>query len=472
MSIKNNTTILEEILEIANALPDAGEGGVELPELENEGTAADLLSGKQLIDGDGNVVTGTILTKIAGHVTASGATVTVPAGYYASQVTKSVSGATQATPSVSIDANGLITASANQTAGYVAAGTKSATKQLTTKAAATITPGTANKIAVAKNVYTTGAITVAGDADLVAGNIKNGVNIFGVAGTYTGEGVNTSDATAAASDIVKGETAYVNNQKLTGTFTVDEELSAQSELIAQIRVAAQDKIGGTTADTLFAKQVITRTIKDLADDSFTTLGTYAFAGCSLLSNVALPNCSFTGSYGFGSCSALTNIYMPNCASIGAYAFANCVALPKIDFPLCTNVHNSAFTGCTALSQVNLPKVSSVYTQTFKNCTSLSQAAFPACRNVLSSAFLGCTTLHTLDLNICSRIYPYAFQNCSALTALTLGSTKVCTLSNSNAFNGTAIAAGTGYIYVPSSLVASYKAATNWTYYSAQIQAIS
>lgn len=128
MSIKNNTTTLEEILEIANALPDAGEGGVELPELTNEGTAADLLSGKQLIDGDGNVIEGTIPTRVAGDLTASGATIKVPAGYYASQVTKSVSSATQATPSVSIDSNGKITATATQSAGYVASGTKTGTK--------------------------------------------------------------------------------------------------------------------------------------------------------------------------------------------------------------------------------------------------------------------------------------------------------------------------------------------------------
>ena len=38
--------------------------------------------------------------------------------------------ATQATPSIAVDANGLITATATQGAGYVAAGTKSATKQL------------------------------------------------------------------------------------------------------------------------------------------------------------------------------------------------------------------------------------------------------------------------------------------------------------------------------------------------------
>lgn len=57
MSIKQNITSLQSLLEQVNALPEAG--GVELPELTNEGSASDLLSGKQLIDGDGNKVTGT-----------------------------------------------------------------------------------------------------------------------------------------------------------------------------------------------------------------------------------------------------------------------------------------------------------------------------------------------------------------------------------------------------------------------------
>lgn len=61
------------------------------------------------------------------------------------KVTGSMATATQATPTISVSSAGKITASATQTAGYVAAGTKSATKQLTTQAAQTITPGTANK---------------------------------------------------------------------------------------------------------------------------------------------------------------------------------------------------------------------------------------------------------------------------------------------------------------------------------------
>ncbi len=89
----------------------------------------------------------------------------------------------QATPSISVSSAGLITASATQTEGYVVAGTKEATKQLSTQAAKTITPGTSDQTAVAKGRYTTGAITVKGDANLIAANILKGVSIFGVEGS-------------------------------------------------------------------------------------------------------------------------------------------------------------------------------------------------------------------------------------------------------------------------------------------------
>ena len=67
----------------------------------------------------------------------------------------------QVTPSISVSSAGLITASATQTEGYVVAGTKSATKQLTTQAAKTITPSSSVQTAVAAGTYTTGAIKVA-----------------------------------------------------------------------------------------------------------------------------------------------------------------------------------------------------------------------------------------------------------------------------------------------------------------------
>lgn len=138
-----------------------------------------------------------VTRRSSSDMTMSGATVTAPAGYYASAGTKTITAATQATPTISINNSGLITSTVTQSAGYVSAGTKSATLQLTTKAAATITPGTSNQT-IAAGTYLTGAQTIVGDADLVASNIINGVQIFGVTGNvvlqnyYTGSSAPSS----------------------------------------------------------------------------------------------------------------------------------------------------------------------------------------------------------------------------------------------------------------------------------------
>ena len=150
-------------------------------------TAGDILSGKTAYVAAGKV-TGTIASKSSSNLTASGATVTVPAGYYPSQASKSVATANQATPSITVSSAGLITAKSTQSAGYVSSGTKSATKQLTTQGAQTITPGTSNKT-IASGRYLTGTQTIKGDANLVAANIKKGVSIFGVAGSNEGEDI-------------------------------------------------------------------------------------------------------------------------------------------------------------------------------------------------------------------------------------------------------------------------------------------
>lgn len=93
-----------------------------------------------------------------------------------------------ATPTISVSSGGLITAKTEQEKGYVPGGTKSATQQLTTQAAKTVTPGTTAQTAVAAGRYTTGDVVVAGDANLVPENIAEGVSIFGVTGTHSGGG--------------------------------------------------------------------------------------------------------------------------------------------------------------------------------------------------------------------------------------------------------------------------------------------
>lgn len=163
-------------------------------------TAGDILSGETAYVASGKV-TGTIPTKTESNISVSGPTIIVPSGYYGSQVSKSIATATQATPTISVNSSGLITASSTQSAGYVTAGTKSATRQLTTQTGKTITPGRTQQTAVSSGRYTTGNVYVAGDTDLVAANIKKGVNIFGVAGTYEGASILVSDNPGSQLDL-------------------------------------------------------------------------------------------------------------------------------------------------------------------------------------------------------------------------------------------------------------------------------
>lgn len=165
---------------------------------------------------DGVKYTGSIATKTGSDLSASGDTVTVPAGYYASQQTKAVAAGSATAPatisgtsaSLSTGTNTLtlsksISNTPQVTAGYVSSGTAgnsnvSLTASVTTKAAATITPGTSDQT-IASGTYLTGAQTISGDADLVAGNIKSGVTIFGVAGSLTSAVVSQDASTKVLS---------------------------------------------------------------------------------------------------------------------------------------------------------------------------------------------------------------------------------------------------------------------------------
>jgi hypothetical protein len=77
-----------------------------------------------------------------------------------------------------------------------------------------ITPGTSAQTIT--QGYHNGTGTVAGDADLVADNIRFGVTLFGVAGNPNV--VNTSSGDAAATDLLSGKKAWVDGAEVTGTY--------------------------------------------------------------------------------------------------------------------------------------------------------------------------------------------------------------------------------------------------------------
>lgn len=66
---------------------------------------------------------------------------------------------------------------------------------------------------------------------------------YGVTGTLE-EGIDTSDATAVAGDIMLGKTAYAQGEKVTGTFTIESELSAQEQKLEALETILEGKVGG------------------------------------------------------------------------------------------------------------------------------------------------------------------------------------------------------------------------------------
>lgn len=58
------------------------------------------------------------------------------------------------------------------------------TGTLTQQSGKTVTPGTSDMVAVESGKYTTGTVYIKGDSNLTADNIKSGISIFGVTGSY------------------------------------------------------------------------------------------------------------------------------------------------------------------------------------------------------------------------------------------------------------------------------------------------
>ena len=192
--------------------------------------AADILKGKTAYI-NGMKYTGTIPSKAAATITPGTTDQSIAAGQYLSgkqtiagdadlvsaniKAGKNIFGV-NGKPSV-VDTEDGTAAAAHILSGKTAYvnGSK-VTGNIPSKAAATITPGTSDK-EIAAGQYLSGKQTIAGDADLISANIKAGKNIFGVNGK--GSVVDTEDAIAAAADIIKDKTAYVNGVKITGTAT-------------------------------------------------------------------------------------------------------------------------------------------------------------------------------------------------------------------------------------------------------------
>ena len=162
-------------------------------------------------------------------------------------------------------------------------------------------------------------------------------------------------------------------------------------------------------------------------NSVTSIGKWAFWGCSGLTSITIPNSvTSIGREAFEGCSGLTSVTIPNSVtSIDAYAFQSCSSLTSVTIPnSVTSIGMSAFTGCSGLTSVTIPNsVTSINESTFSGCSSLTSLTIPnSVMSIGNYAFKGCTSLTSVTIpNSVTSIGAYAFNGCGGLTSVSIGS---------------------------------------------------
>lgn len=150
-----------------------GGGGTGVYSVDLTATKGDVLKGKSYVGSDTGDEAGIGTLELTGN--AGIGDVLAGKGFYATDPKTKLTGALALT--------GNITAQ-RVLSGYTGYATDPKIKitgVIPSYSGRTITPGTSNQTIAAGN-YLSGNVVIAGDGDLVAGNIRNGVNIFGVTG--------------------------------------------------------------------------------------------------------------------------------------------------------------------------------------------------------------------------------------------------------------------------------------------------
>ncbi len=190
----------------------------------------------------------------------------------------------------------------------------------------------------------------------------------------------------------------------------------------------------------------------------TTIGDYAFDGCSSLTSVTIPNSVISiGYFAFGSNYSLKSVTIPDSVTSICYcAFYHCDSLTSITIPNSVIlISNSAFCGCDSLESLTVSAENSVYysqnnciierntntlvvgcnnsiipnsvttigSSAFDSCTSLTSITIPnSVTSIGDEAFLNCTSLTSITIpNSVTSIGDYAFYNCYSLTSITIPS---------------------------------------------------
>ena len=156
----------------------------------------------------------------------------------------------------------------------------------------------------------------------------------------------------------------------------------------------------------------------------TKIGSYAFAECTVLSVLVLPESITHIDVGaFEECAFQSIIIPEGVVNIGIFAFKNCTALEHISLPTgITKINQEMFANCTSLKSITMPDgITSIGYKAFSNCTSLQITELPcAVEWITESSFENCTSLsHIVLPEKVSSIGSRAFWGCDNIKSITM-----------------------------------------------------
>jgi hypothetical protein len=135
--------------------------------------------------------------------------------------------------------------------------------------------------------------------------------------------------------------------------------------------------------------------------SITSIGMLAFANCNKLVGIDLNTNSCTiGNSAFESCLSLTSAKLGNVSTIAARAFSSCMLLSTVDLGnSLTSIGNQAFQSCSKLAAVNLPTtLTTIGDMAFVDCNSITSITIPQSTTSIGiSAFYNMSQLNTFSV---------------------------------------------------------------------------
>ena len=313
------------------------------------------------------------------------------------------------------------------------------------------------------------------NTNLTPNNLKQGVTCLGIKGNLQ-EGIDTSDATAIASDISNGKTAYVNKNKITGTLidnnnqitldnqdditakTGDNYFDVHSNIGVDTIVRANNQISirpsfektanaiGLTADKIIEGNTILgiegtgKTSEDLQEQLDNQdliiqqlqeeLSNKAIYDCNYYNAKLVPTNGRIADYITEISAQLDTSKVTNMDGTFS-SCSNLTTIPLLDTSSVTNME-FMFNKCTNLTEIPLldtSKVTSMYSM-FYECTNLTTIPLLDTSKVTNMfyMFYSCTSLTTIPLLDTSSVtsMTYMFRNCTNLTTIPLLDTSSVT----------------------------------------------